>query len=301
MEQINIKMMVAKLATCFCAVFLFSNCNSDDFFGFEDNSGLWDNNVFNPASKNNDFLDISFDGAMLYASEQDKQIYNLAYERLTITNEKDQLIIKEKSGKEVNISERLFEKIKTNVEMTNKYLLTSFNEKKFKRAITRTKRNSPEGSIVYDGTNCICFAISYFLYGDTQSSHLSFVDNTLRQHYGSTYTNGDLTPSDIPEATGYFGHEANNVQNLPVGYDFRALFCAETGTVNNITIGHVFIIKKLETTSNSPGGSSYYNMYWLEPVTGSEIGPTMIAPSGDLPLTTPNGQTILVPAENVFM
>lgn len=292
--------MIATMAVI-VAIALFSNsCSNDEFFGLDDD---FEDDVYMFADNSyceDVFLDIDYEGAMLYATEQEKRIYDMAYSRLTIVFENNQLIIKEKKGRDVNISERLYNRIKDNIEKTNEVFFTPQNNTLFRKAIRRKKNNNRE-TIEYNNKNCPCFAICYYKYGDLTQAHLMNINNILTEKYGDTYTNGDLAPDDIPDATGYCGNRAELVQELPIDQDMRALYCLESGVSNDTIIGHMYIIKKIENTSVSPAGSRFYNMFWMNPATGSDLGPTRIAPSGTLPITTPDGQHIIIPANSVYM
>ncbi len=86
--------MIATMAVI-VAIALFSNsCSNDEFFGLDDD---FEDDVYMFADNSyceDVFLDIDYEGAMLYATEQEKRIYDMAYSRLTIVFENNQLIIK---------------------------------------------------------------------------------------------------------------------------------------------------------------------------------------------------------------
>lgn len=268
----------------FAISFIAISCTSDDeFFGFEDeNIKAPESNIF--TSKRN-YLD--YETHLPIDSERNLVIYSEAFERLTIFFDEKRIIVKEKSGNEVSISECLFADVNKSIDALNYSL--GYSDKRDNN-LKRQLSSNPEG-VHYNNRNCPCYAITYFLYGNVSQKNLKKVDEKLYQKYGTRYEIGDLRTNEVPEAV----HECDNTRNvslqtqLSLGYS-RALLCTESGMINDTIIGHMSVITGIRDPNN---GGNYYILGFVNPEVSTTVNYVNINKDLSVPLKNPSGTTSL--------
>ena len=263
------------------------SCSNDEFFGFDDDFSKNTSHILTMRQINNhDYLD--YNDNIPLDDERNIFIYSEAYDRLTIAWNNNHFSVKETSGAEASISERLYFDIKKSIDALNYSIGYVDREKhdKFKRQL----RDNPEG-IHYNNLNCPCYAITYFLYGNVNQKKLKEIDEKLYQKYGSRYVNGDLYLSEVPEAV----HACNSSYNvslqtsLTLGYS-RALLCTESGVVNDTIIGHMSVITGIRDPNNN---GNYYILGLVNPEVSTTINYINISKDLSIPLKNPAGNTTL--------
>lgn len=263
------------------------SCSNDEFFGFDDEISKNTNHILTMKQKNNHYY-LDYDDSIPLDDERNIIIYSEAYDRLTITWNNNLFSVKEMSGAEASISERLYIDVKKSINALNYSLGYLDGEKNDK--LKRLLMGNPEG-VHYNNLNCPCFAITYFLYGNVNQKNLKTVDEKLYQKYGSRYENGDLYPYEIPEAV----HTCNSNYNvtlqtsLTLGYS-RALLCTESGIVNDTIIGHMSVITGIRDPNNN---GNYYILGYVNPEVSTTINYVNISKDLSIPLKNPAGTTTL--------
>lgn len=144
------------LAAVTLIIMTATNCSSDaDYFGLdelEDVQYLYSLNTY----QDSNYLDMQ-ESYFKNFTDEDWKIYIEAESRLSYTVFEDgQRSIVQRSGGEVNISDRLFENIKSNIENTNK-LISSNNKVYIARSKTRNiePEPEPEPEPELEGNDCV--------------------------------------------------------------------------------------------------------------------------------------------------
>ena len=190
------------------AVMAMVACTSDEWFDFENPEESINYNGTR-ADINYEYLDIK-ESSFAHMTDKDWEVVAKARTRLTVIIQKDgQASIKEKSGKEVNISERVYEFIKTSYKNGNEVLL-GLTEKK----TSRKKRSSVEGSgHICTWKDCVGHSISY-----NWLLNLETGNATLQLFYPS-YSSSGIPRADMLDAVRIFSLTANKY-NRYVGASF---------------------------------------------------------------------------------
>ena len=247
MKSIGNCLKLALLASLFSIAAI--SCSNDDFFGFED-VYLLDNSSNLSINDFDVFLDWNYDGLLINATHEERQLFLSAYERCQYTMRDGQLITSVKNGSEINISERLFQYISDRVRESNAIYYNFSSAKK----LARIKRGDREqADIKYNKKNCPCFTLAYIKSlrnGVTYDAALRIAtDNTLRQKFGQKYDDGDLVFSDIPTAAqecSINGGLNCNDDKLQTDVTINGAFAYFTGNDNGVKIGHMHVIHYVE-------------------------------------------------------
>lgn len=169
------------------ALIILVSCSQDSnfFVDFESESQYLSNDLLT-TWQDSTYLDMkeSYFGNF---TDEDWKVYMEAESRLSfVYSEKGQCSIIQKSGKEVNISDKLFEDIKRNVVSSNKMIKEVSNNRKI--LTRRTNRNVEPGLI---GNDCVGQCIADYCNAD-----LDYVNQTISQHYPQ-YASGCGIPLDM--------------------------------------------------------------------------------------------------------
>ena len=156
---------------------IFGSCSADeDIWGFDEETI---SNKNTRADMDYDFLDIECSDINCLTIK-DFAIIGEARNRLTVSCNHGVYAIKEKAGSEVNISEKLFNLIKTGY-MNNNKLLQENN----RRNIPRQKTSDMEGGHICPKTDCLGHSIAAYY-----SLNLKWVNTVLACHFSNYYTSG---------------------------------------------------------------------------------------------------------------
>lgn len=226
------------------------SCSNDEFFGFDDYLSDDNSDIIFNMKDYEEYLDWNYEGLLINASYEERQVFLSAYERCQYTLKEGQLVSPINKGSQINISDRLFQYIADRVRERNAINYKFDNSKKF----IRIKRGDRELSdIIYNNLNCPCFTLAYIKSirnGLTYDPALRVaIDNTLRQKFGQKYDNGDLVFSDIPVAAqecNINGGLSCNDDKLQEGVSINGAFAYSTGNDNGVEIGHMQVIHYIE-------------------------------------------------------
>lgn len=149
------------------------------------------------------YLSLPEDTDFLNLSVKDQEVFYSAISRVKIVESEDGLLVLiTKSGRDINISENIYDWCYSSIESRNKHLLsgTIISRSDF------TPNGESNTNTTYYPTDCVAHAI-----GAASSYSYSEVNETLTAKYGS---NG-IGLSNIEEAISLFGHVS---QISPVDY-----------------------------------------------------------------------------------
>lgn len=158
-------------------IIMYVSCSADeDIWGF-DKEAISNKNT--RADMDYDFLDIECSDINCLTIK-DFAIIGEARNRLTVSCDHGVYVIKEKAGSEVNISEKLFNLIKTGYINSNKFL-----QEKNRRNIPRQKTSNIEEGHICTYTDCLGHSIASYY-----SLNLNWVNNILASHFSNYNTSG---------------------------------------------------------------------------------------------------------------
>lgn len=158
MERVFITSLTVRLWAVMVLSLFAVSCSNDAFFGFEDldafdsfaEGDLCYDTTKQPSWQDSTYLDLE-ERFFVDFTEEDWNIYIEAEERLSFGySQKGQCYILQTSGKDVNISDRLFNQIKANCENTNKIIESNINAE---RKIARNKSRNAESTLT--GNDCV--------------------------------------------------------------------------------------------------------------------------------------------------
>ena len=180
MKRLNkLKGMYALLiaVAAMIGVTIYGSCSADeDIWGFDEETI---SNKNTRADMDYDFLDIECSDINCLTIK-DFAIIGEARNRLTVSCNHGVYAIKEKAGSEVNISEKLFNLIKTGYMNNNKLL-----QEKNRSNIPRQKTSNIEGGHICPYTDCLGHSIASYY-----SLNLNWVNNVLASHFSNYNTSG---------------------------------------------------------------------------------------------------------------
>ncbi len=271
MKKVEKLKLSMTMAVCFMVALFATSCSNDDFFGFNDDfSTNYDSDLMLNSEYYKDYLDWDYDGLLINATYDERQLFITAYERCQyILSSEGLLSTKVKNGAQINISEKLFYYISERVRESN----VIFSNMKISKRVDRVKsRNVEQNDIIYNNLNCPCFALAYvksIRNGVTYDAALRVaIDNTLRNTYGQLYDSGHLNLIHIPgaaQACGISGGLSMNNDILQLNVDINGIFAYYTGMENGEPIGHMQVIHRVERSGLF--GNLY--LYYSDPSYGS--------------------------------
>lgn len=204
-------------------------CTSDEWFGLDDTNSEYPQTT--RASLNEEFLDVEETSIQKF-THKDWETFIKASTRLTVSVQKDgQYLICEKTGKEVNISDKLFNFIKQSYENSNKVIAqNSIRIPRKKRSATES--NNPTGSTHFD---CVGEAIAHYLTID-----VSDVNDSLSRVF-PTYAQNGIHRDSLLDAVKLFKPDASKqskfVESDPVNITYINGVAAISGhAVNTASI-----------------------------------------------------------------
>ncbi len=216
MKQIRLMNQLAGISAFIFVTLFAASCSSDAFFGFDDDSfdsissgGNCIKNVINPSDLDCiEFLDLT-NLSLPKMTKEDLEILDKAEARLNITIINGVYNIREKSGSEINISERLFKFIISNFEKTNIIMRET--------AQTKVKRSKSGNGEVIISNDCVAYAISYMCELD-----YSTVNSWLSATFGQVYAQGGVPFDFVPYAVRHFRPTAYSHSSYPTGGLFNS-------------------------------------------------------------------------------
>ena len=119
MKSIGNCLKLALLASLFSIAAI--SCSNDDFFGFED-VYLLDNSSHLSINDFDVFLDWNYDGLLINATHEERQLFLSAYERCQYTMRDGQLITSVKNGSEISRKD-YFNIFLTGLEKVMQYII----------------------------------------------------------------------------------------------------------------------------------------------------------------------------------
>lgn len=243
-----------------------SSCSSDsDFFGLD---GLEDFKSTHISTKSglvdiSEYLDMSNYNSGHNISESDLLILTKAEERLSVIMTLNGYEIQQKNGKEVNISEQLYDYIEENYRSLNS--LMGYNKNRI------PKRQLSRNTEVNSKNDCVAYAIANAL-----NISYNTVDTALKNKYSEYRSGNGLQQGHLEEAMKLFNSSACERSTLYPYAGFNGsenIISLQGGVFGNN--GHAVTALKV-TKANSgqwnyvwyhdyqSGGGDHYYMIWPE-------------------------------------
>lgn len=196
MKKITFFSVMAIIAT-FVFLTIQVSCESDDLFGL--NEGLSEENLQTRSATDCKFLDIK---STVYneMSMEDWEIVFEAISRLTIYSESGLSFVQNQKCNKLNMSDRLFDFIKTGFEQGNKLLQEEYHGQQEKKRLVRRKSSANEiNSHQCTGHDCVGHSISHYLNLD-----IEVVNATIHSNIPS-YPQEGIDPDQIESTLNLFG------------------------------------------------------------------------------------------------
>ena len=262
------------LAAVTLIIMTATNCSSDaDYFGLdelEDVQCLYSLNTY----QDSNYLDMQ-ESYFKNFTDEDWKIYIEAESRLSYTVFEDgQRSIVQKSGEEVNISDRLFENIKSNVENTNK--LISRNNKVY---IARSKTRNIEPEPELEVNDCVGQCIAEYCRLD-----LKDVNKKICSKYPE-YANGlGIELNDLLSVVRLFKPDAAEQSKFyPIDN-----FSGEQSISGILALyGHAVVIKKIAYRDSTKN----YHIWAYNPQSGDNFDTDIY--KNEIPTSIAGGSTII--------
>lgn len=249
-----------------------TSCSSDaDYFGldeFEDVQCLYSLNTY----QDSNYLDMQ-ESYFKNFTDEDWKIYIEAESRLSyIVSGDGQRSIVQKSGGEVNISDRLFENIKSNIENTNK-LISSNN----KVSIPRSKTRNIEPEL--EGNDCVGQCIAEYC-----GLRLEDVNKTICSKYPGYASGAGVDPNHLLSVVRLFKSDAVEMNKFYHLDNFSG--------VKNISgiialRGHAVLIKKIAYQDSAKN----YHIWAYDPQNNSNFDTDIY--KNEIPASIEGGSTVI--------